>query len=53
MTVSFDSKQETNDFGISNFLFSSVELEIRTIILIKVISWYEVILLLSVESIVL
>ena len=55
MAVSFDPKQETNDFGTSNsgtsnFVFSSVELEIGSF---KVISWYEVTLLLSAESIVL
>ena len=58
MAVSFDPKQETNDFGTSNFgtsnsAFSSVELEIGAIISFKVISWYEVTLFLSVESIVL
>ena len=53
MAVSFDHKQETNDFGTSNSVFSSVELEIRAIISFKVISWCEVTLLLSVESIVL
>ena len=51
-------KQETNDFGTSNSgtsnsVFSSVELEIRAIISFKVISWYEITLLLSAESIVL
>ena len=53
MAVSFDPKQETNDFLTSNSVFSSVELEIRAIISFKVISWYEVKLLLSVKSIVL
>ena len=59
MAVSFDPKQETNDFGTSNSgtsnsVFSSVELEIRAIISFKVISWYEVTLLLQhVELIVL
>ena len=56
MAVSFDPKQETNDFGTSNSgtsnsVFSSVE--IGVIISFKVISWYEVTLLLSAESIVL
>ena len=51
MVVSFDPKQETNDFGTSNSgtsnsVFSSVELEIGAIISFKVISWYEVTLLL-------
>ena len=36
MAVSFDPKQETNDFGTSNSVFSSVE--IRAIISFKVIS---------------
>ena len=50
MAVSFDPKQETNDFGTSNSVFSKVE--IRTIISFKVISWYQVTLLsLSLESI--
>ena len=53
MAVSFDPKQETNDFGTSNSVFSSVELEIRAIISFKVISLYEVTFLLSAESIVL
>ena len=53
MAVSFDPKLETNDFGTSNSVFSLVELEIRAIISLKIISWYEVVLLLSVESIVL
>ena len=53
MAVSFDPKQETNDFGTSNSVFSSVELGIRDIISFKVISWYEVTLLVSAESIVL
>ena len=58
MAASFDPKQETNDFGTSNSgtsnsVFSSVELEIGAIISFKVISWYEVTLLLSTESIVL
>ena len=53
MAVSFDPKQETNDFGTSNSVFSSAELEIRAITSFKVINWYEVTLLLSVESIVL
>ena len=52
MAVSFDPEQETNDFGTSNSVFSSVELEMRAIISFKVISLYEVTLLLSVESIV-
>ena len=45
MAVSFDPKQETNDFGTSASVFSSVELGIRAIISFKVISWYEVALL--------
>ena len=45
MAVSFDPKQETNDFGTSNSVFSSVE--IRAIISFKVISWYSVTLLLT------
>ena len=53
VAVSFDPKQETNDFEILNSVFSSVELETRAIILFKVFSWYQVTLLLSVESIVL
>ena len=53
MAVSFDPKQETNDLETSNSVFSSVELEVRVIISFKVISWYEVTLLLSAESIVL
>ena len=53
VTISFDPKQKTTDFGTSNSVFSSVELEMRAIISFKVISWYEVTLLLSVESIVL
>ena len=53
MVVSFDPKQKTNDFGSSNSVFSSVELGIRAIISFKVIGWYEVTLLISVESIVL
>ena len=55
MAVSFDSKQETNDFGTSNSVFSSVKLGIRVIDIIsfKITSWYEVTLLLSVESILL
>ena len=53
MAVSFDPKQETNDFGTSNSVFFSVELEIGAIISFKVISWYEVTLLLRVKSIVL
>ena len=53
MAVSFDPKQETNDFGTSNSVFPLVELEIKAIISFKVISWYEVTLLLSVESTVL
>ena len=53
MAVSFDPKQETYNLKTSNSVFSSVELEIRAIISFKVISWYEVTLLLSVESIVL
>ena len=36
MAVSFDPKQEINDLGISNYVFSSVE--IRAIISYKVIS---------------
>ena len=51
MAVSFDPGQETNDFETSNSVFSSVELEIRAIVSFKVISWYEVTLLLGVESI--
>ena len=44
MAVSFDPKKETNDVSTSNsetlnFVFSSVELEIRAIISFKVISW--------------
>ena len=53
MAVSCDPKQETNDFGTSNSVFSSVELEIRAIISVKDISWHEVTLLSSTESIVL
>ena len=60
MAVTFDPKQETNDFGTSNSetsksVFSSVELEIGAIISFKVISWYKVttLLLQHVESIVL
>ena len=58
MAVSFDPKQETNDFGTSNSVtsnsvFSSVEPEIGAIISFKVVSRYEATLLLSVESIVL
>ena len=53
MAVSFAPKQETNDFGTSNYAFPSVELGIRAIISFKVIGWYEVTLLLSVELIVL
>ena len=53
MAVSFDPKQETNDSGTSNSVFSSAELGIRAIVSFKVISWYEVTLSLSVESIVL
>ena len=53
MAISSDPKQETNDFGTSNSVFSSVEQEIRAVISFKVISWYEVTFLLSVESIVL
>ena len=52
MAVSFDPKQETNDFGTSNSVFSLVELETRTTISFKVVSWYEVTLLLSVGSVV-
>ena len=51
MAVSFDPKQETNDIGTSNSgtsnsAFSSIELEIGPIISFKVISWYQVTLLL-------
>ena len=59
MAVTFDPKQETNDFrtsnsGTSNSVFSSVDLVIGAIILFKVISCYQVTLLLQhVESIVL
>ena len=53
MAVSFDPKQETNNVGTSNSAFSSVELEIRAIISFKAVSWYEVTLLLIVESILL
>ena len=52
MAVSFDPKQETSDFGTLNSVFSPAELEIRAIISFKVISRYEVTLLLSVESII-
>ena len=45
MAVSFDPKQETNDFGTSNSVFTRVE--IRAIISLKVISCYEVTLLLT------
>ena len=47
MAVSFDPKQETNHFGTSNLVFSSVE--IRAIISFKVISWYYVTFSLSLE----
>ena len=36
MVVSFDPKQETDDFETLNSVFSSVELEIRAIISFKV-----------------
>ena len=41
VVVSFRPKQETNDFGTLNSVFSSVEPENRTIISFKLISWYE------------
>ena len=45
VAVSFDPRQETNNFGTSNSVFSSVK--IRAIISFKVISWYKVKLLLT------
>ena len=45
MAVSFDPKQESNDFGTSNSVFSPAELGIRAIIS------FEVTPLVSVESI--
>ena len=39
MAVLFDPKQETNDFGTSDSVFSA---EIRAITSFRVISWYEI-----------